>query len=220
MAPYLAESFVERERFAGSATGRPTGFSPARAVDAAVQIAITPLPCHSRISISTRWWPISASSSAHEEAHCRKDPPTMGTRGSSATPAKRLATGPVNRGTPGANPTSPWRNCFSARAARSEKQTHQRAGNCARSSLTCRASPGSALPHPGRETGSRSKTARTRKGSSVCLPLEADRIDEEITVELRLCPRCGGTQFKDQSEIEQMIGEISPIVPKIMHLRT
>jgi hypothetical protein len=54
----------------------------------------------------------------------------------------------------------------------------------------------------------------------VCLPLEADRIDEEITVELRLCPRCGGTQFKDQSEIEQMIGEISPIVPKIMHLRT
>jgi transposase len=47
-----------------------------------------------------------------------------------------------------------------------------------------------------------------------------DRIDEEITVELRVCPCCGGTQFKDQSEIERVIEEIPPIVPKITRLRT
>lgn len=47
-----------------------------------------------------------------------------------------------------------------------------------------------------------------------------DHIDEEITVQLCSCPNCGGTQFKDQSEIEQFIEDIAPIVPKVTGLRT
>jgi transposase len=47
-----------------------------------------------------------------------------------------------------------------------------------------------------------------------------DHIDEEITVELCACPHCGGTQFCEQSEVEQIIEEIPPIVPKVTRLRT
>lgn len=59
-----------------------------------------------------------------------------------------------------------------------------------------------------------------KKGHPGSFRPKPDRIDEEITVELCTCPCCGGTQFSDQSEIEQVIEEIPPIVPKITRLRT
>jgi len=49
---------------------------------------------------------------------------------------------------------------------------------------------------------------------------QPDHIDEQITVELCACPHCGSTQFCDQSEIEQIIEEIPPIVPKVTCLKT
>ncbi len=59
-----------------------------------------------------------------------------------------------------------------------------------------------------------------KKGHPGTFRPKPDRIDEKITVELCICPCCGGTQFKDQSQIEQMIEEIPPIVPKITRLCT
>jgi transposase len=144
----------------------------------------------------------------------------MGSRGSAATPAKRLATGPADRGTPGANPTSPCRKCVSARAARGE---NERIGALE-----------SALEEAARTAHRQAAPFRIREEKQVIAPKrpgrkqghpgafrpKPDRIDEEITVELRVCPCCGGTQFKDQSEIERVIEEIPPIVPKITRLRT
>ena len=59
-----------------------------------------------------------------------------------------------------------------------------------------------------------------KKGHPGSFRPKPERVDEEITVELCTCPCCGGTQFSDQSEIEQVIEEIPPIVPKITRLRT
>ncbi len=59
-----------------------------------------------------------------------------------------------------------------------------------------------------------------KKGHPGCFRPKPERVDEEISVELSLCPHCGGTQFTDQSEIEQMIEDIPPIAPKITRLRT
>jgi hypothetical protein len=43
---------------------------------------------------------------------------------------------------------------------------------------------------------------------------QPDQIDEDIEVELCSCPHCGGTRFKDQNAIEQLIEDIPPCVPR------
>ena len=47
-----------------------------------------------------------------------------------------------------------------------------------------------------------------------------DHIDEDIEVELCSCPHCGGTQFKDQDAIEQLIEDIPPVRPHVTRLTT
>jgi transposase len=47
-----------------------------------------------------------------------------------------------------------------------------------------------------------------------------DRIDESIEVELCACPYCGGSQFIDQSQIEQTIEDIPPVRPRVTRLTT
>ena len=45
-------------------------------------------------------------------------------------------------------------------------------------------------------------------------------IDEFLEVKLCSCPRCGGTQFKDQNAIEQIIEDIPPVRPHVTRLTT
>ena len=47
-----------------------------------------------------------------------------------------------------------------------------------------------------------------------------DHIDEDIEVGLCSCPHCGGTQFKDQNAIEQLIEDIPPVRPHVTRLTT
>jgi transposase len=47
-----------------------------------------------------------------------------------------------------------------------------------------------------------------------------DHIDEDIEVGLCSCPYCGGTQFKDQNAIEQLIEDIPPVRPHVTRLTT
>ena len=47
-----------------------------------------------------------------------------------------------------------------------------------------------------------------------------DPIDKDIEVQLCSCPHCGGKQFRDQSEVEQFIEDISPVRPHVTRLRT
>ena len=47
-----------------------------------------------------------------------------------------------------------------------------------------------------------------------------EHIDEEITVELNACAKCGGRQWKDQQPIEQFIEEIPVVRPRVTRLRT
>jgi transposase len=47
-----------------------------------------------------------------------------------------------------------------------------------------------------------------------------DHLDEDIEVELCSCPHCGGTQFKDQNAIEQLIEDILPVRPHVTRLTT
>jgi transposase len=47
-----------------------------------------------------------------------------------------------------------------------------------------------------------------------------DHIDEDIEVELCSCPHCGGTQFKDQDAIEQLIEDIPSVRPHVTRLTT
>lgn len=49
---------------------------------------------------------------------------------------------------------------------------------------------------------------------------QPDQIDESIEVELCACPHCGGSQFMDQSEIEQLIEDIPPVRPRVTRLTT
>lgn len=45
-------------------------------------------------------------------------------------------------------------------------------------------------------------------------------IDEEISVELRICPHCGGKQWGEQNEIEQFIEDLPRQRPRVTRLRT
>ena len=45
-----------------------------------------------------------------------------------------------------------------------------------------------------------------------------DHLDEAIEVGLCSCPHCGGTQFKDQNAIEQLIEDIPPVRPHVTRL--
>ena len=47
-----------------------------------------------------------------------------------------------------------------------------------------------------------------------------DYLDEDIEVGLCSCPHCGGTQFKDQHAIEQLIEDILPVRPHVTRLTT
>ena len=47
-----------------------------------------------------------------------------------------------------------------------------------------------------------------------------DYLDEDIEVGLCSCPHCGGTQFKDQNAIEQLIEDILPVRPHVTRLTT
>jgi transposase len=47
-----------------------------------------------------------------------------------------------------------------------------------------------------------------------------DHLDEDIEVGLCSCPHCGGTQFKDQNAIEQLIEDIPPVRPHVTRLTT
>lgn len=52
-----------------------------------------------------------------------------------------------------------------------------------------------------------------------CRP-RPQRIDEEIVLELERCAVCGGSQWRDQHEIEQFIEEIPEPRPRVTRLRT
>ena len=47
-----------------------------------------------------------------------------------------------------------------------------------------------------------------------------DAIDEHLEVQLRSCPHCGGSQFKDPHTIEQLIEDIPPVRPHVTRLTT
>ena len=47
-----------------------------------------------------------------------------------------------------------------------------------------------------------------------------DAIDEHLEVQLRSCPHCGGSQFKDPQTIEQLIEDIPPVRPHVTRLTT
>jgi transposase len=49
---------------------------------------------------------------------------------------------------------------------------------------------------------------------------QPDQIDEYSEVELCSCPHCGGRQFSDQSQIEQIIEDIPPVCPRVTRLTT
>jgi transposase len=52
-----------------------------------------------------------------------------------------------------------------------------------------------------------------------CRP-EPEQIDESLEVKLCCCPQCGGSQFKDQNAIEQLIEDIAPVRPHVTRLTT
>lgn len=45
-------------------------------------------------------------------------------------------------------------------------------------------------------------------------------IDQDITIELGACPKCGGTQLRDQLECEQFIEDLPPVRPHVTRLVT
>src|ERR1700751_2848034 len=47
-----------------------------------------------------------------------------------------------------------------------------------------------------------------------------DHLDEDVEVGLCSCPHCGGTQFKDQNALEQLIEDIPPVRPHVTRLTT
>jgi hypothetical protein len=56
------------------------------------------------------------------------------------------------------------------------------------------------------------RPGRQRGHPGACRP-EPEQIDEFLEVQLCSCPHCGGTQFKDQNAIEQLIEDIPPVRP-------
>src|SRR6202035_1947335 len=49
---------------------------------------------------------------------------------------------------------------------------------------------------------------------------QPEQIDEDLEVQLCSCPHCGGTQFKDQNAVEQLIEDIPPVRPHVTRLTT
>jgi len=49
---------------------------------------------------------------------------------------------------------------------------------------------------------------------------QPDTIDEEIEVALCSCPHCGGKDFTDRAQIEQIIEDIAPVRPRVTRLTT
>src|SRR6516162_6406979 len=47
-----------------------------------------------------------------------------------------------------------------------------------------------------------------------------EQIDEDLEVQLCSCPHCGGTQFKDQNAIQQLIEDIPSLRPHVTRLTT
>jgi len=56
------------------------------------------------------------------------------------------------------------------------------------------------------------RPGRQRGHPGACRP-EPEQIDEFLEVQLCSCPHCGGTQFKDQNAIEQLMEDIPPVRP-------
>jgi transposase len=63
------------------------------------------------------------------------------------------------------------------------------------------------------------RPGRKRGHPGVCRP-EPEQIDESLEVKLCSCPQCGGSQFKDQNAIEQLIEDIPPVRPHVTRLTT
>ena len=63
------------------------------------------------------------------------------------------------------------------------------------------------------------RPGRKRGHPGACRP-EPEQIDESLEVQLCSCPHCGGTQFKDQNAIEQLIEDIPPVRPHVTRLTT
>lgn len=63
------------------------------------------------------------------------------------------------------------------------------------------------------------RPGRKRGHPGACRP-EPEKIDQFLEVKLCSCPQCGGTQFKDQSTLEQLIEEIAPVRPQVTRLTT
>src|SRR6202795_5201952 len=63
------------------------------------------------------------------------------------------------------------------------------------------------------------RPGRQRGHPGACRP-KPEQIDESLEVKLCSCPQCGGTQFKDQHTIEQLIEEIAPVRPQVIRLTT
>jgi transposase len=63
------------------------------------------------------------------------------------------------------------------------------------------------------------RPGRKRGHPGACRP-EPEQIDESLEVQLCSCPKCGGTQFKDQNAIEQLIEDIAPVRPHVTRLTT
>ena len=63
------------------------------------------------------------------------------------------------------------------------------------------------------------RPGRQRGHPGACRP-KPQQIDESLEVKLCSCPQCGGTQFKDQHTIEQLIEEIAPVRPQVIQLTT
>jgi transposase len=63
------------------------------------------------------------------------------------------------------------------------------------------------------------RPGRKRGHPGACRP-EPEQTDESLEVKLCSCPHCGGTQFKDQDTIEQLIEDIPPVRPHVTRLTT
>ena len=59
-----------------------------------------------------------------------------------------------------------------------------------------------------------------KRGHPGAFRRKPDHIDEDIEVQLCSCPHCGGTQFKDQHTLEQLIEDIPPVRPHVTRLTT
>lgn len=63
------------------------------------------------------------------------------------------------------------------------------------------------------------RPGRARGHPGTCRP-GPEQIDESLEIKLCSCPQCGGTHFKDQKAIEQLIEDLAPVRPHVTRLTT